>query len=399
MSKSFAVIGGGIIGLAVAHKLGAAYPDGKIAVLEKESRVCRHQSGHNSGVLHAGLYYKPGSLKARLAVSGIRQMKAFCREHSIAHEECGKLVVASSGEETGRLRDLLDRGTRNGLQGLRWLGPQEMPEFEPHVAGTAALWVPEEGIVDYSQVCETLTRLIERAGGVVHTGFEVRRLLSQPAGWVVQGSGPEQQANFIFNCAGLYCDRILAAAGEPRLTRIVPFRGEYYSLNEQGRKLVRNLIYPVPDPRLPFLGVHFTRMIHGGVEAGPNAVLALAREGYRKTSFNMADAMDVFSFGGFWRFLARYPSIATYELRRSLSMGEFCRSLQRLVPELRREHLGPGGAGVRAQALAPDGALVQDFEIVLRNNALHLINAPSPGATASLAIADYLLALASPALQ
>ena len=399
MAKTFAVIGGGIIGLAVAHKLGAAYPGASVAVFEKEPGVCRHQSGHNSGVLHAGLYYKPGSLKARLAVSGIRQMKAFCRENSVAHEECGKVVVACAQDEIPRLRDLIERGTQNGLQGLRWLGPEEVREIEPHVAGVAALRVPEEGIVDYLQVCETLKSLIERRGGVVHTGYEVRGLRRNGSGWIVEGTGPERRAGFIFNCAGLYCDRVLAAAGEARRTRIVPFRGEYYVLNAHGQKLVRHLIYPVPEPRFPFLGVHFTRMIHGGVEAGPNAVLAFAREGYRKTDFNLADMADVFGFPGFWRFLARYPSMATYELWRSLSMSEFCRSLQRLVPEVRKEHLSPGGAGIRAQALTPEGTPVQDFEIVLRSNALHLINAPSPGATASLAIADYLLEQAAPAIR
>jgi L-2-hydroxyglutarate oxidase len=399
VANNFAVIGGGIIGLAVAHKLGAAWPGASVAVFEKEPGVCRHQSGHNSGVLHAGLYYQPGSLKARLAVSGIRQMKAFCREHSIAHEECGKVVVACAQEEIPRLRDLMDRGIRNGLHGLRWLGAEEVREIEPHVAGVAAVRVPEEGIVDYLQVCEALKRLIELRGGVVHTGYEVRALRRNGSGWILQGSGPERQAGFIFNCAGLHCDRVLAAAGEPRRSRIVPFRGEYYMLNAEGRKLVRNLIYPVPDPRFPFLGVHFTRMIHGGVEAGPNAVLAFAREGYRKTDINLADMADVFGFPGFWRFLARYPSMATYELWRSLSMSEFCRSLQRLVPEVRKEHLSPGGAGIRAQALSPEGAPVQDFEIVLRPNALHLINAPSPGATASLAIADYLLEQAAPAIE
>lgn len=398
MARTFAVIGGGIIGLAVAHKLGAAYPDARIALFEKEDDVCRHQSGHNSGVLHAGLYYKPGSLKARLAVAGIRQMKAFCREHAIAHEECGKLVVACAAEEVPRLRELLDRGTRNGLRDLRWLSPEEMREIEPHVAGVAAVRVPEEGIADYHQVCNTLKRLIEGRGGFVQTGYEVRRLRTNGSGWIIEGTGPEQAADYVFNCAGLHCDRVLKASGETRHTRIVPFRGEYFMLNEEGQKLVRHLIYPTPDPRFPFLGVHFTRMIHGGVEAGPNAVLALAREGYRKTDFKLADMVDVFGFGGFWRFLARYPSMATYELWRSVSMTEFCRSLQRLVPAVRKEHLSPGGAGIRAQAIAADGSPVQDFELVLRNNALHLINAPSPGATASLAIADYLLEQAAPAM-
>jgi L-2-hydroxyglutarate oxidase LhgO len=390
--ESYAVIGGGIIGLALAHKLTLAYPGARIVVFEKEPEVCRHQSGHNSGVLHSGLYYKPGSLKAQLAVNGIRQMKEFCQQHGVPHEECGKLVVACSEDELPRLRDLLDRGTQNGLEGLRWLGPEETLEIEPHVAGIASVRVPQEGIVDYEQVCRTLQRLIETAGGSVFTSSPVHALKPDGAGWRVCAGQREERIDYFFNCAGLHCDRVLVMAGERRRTRIVPFRGEYYMLSEEGRRLVRHLIYPVPDPRFPFLGVHFTRMIHGGVEAGPNAVLALAREGYRKTDFRLADMADVFTFGGFWRFLARYPSMCTYEFYRSLSMSEFCRSLQRLVPAVEKRHLSPGGAGIRAQALTPEGTPVQDFEFVLRSNALHLINAPSPGATAALAIADYLIA-------
>ncbi|MCX6623794.1 MAG: L-2-hydroxyglutarate oxidase, partial [Acidobacteria bacterium] len=312
---------------------------------------------------------------------------------------CGKLVVACSEDEIPRLRELLDRGTQNGLQGLRWLEGEAIREIEPHVAGLAAVRVPEEGIVDYDQVCLKLRSLVEQAGGTVHVNSPVRRLRRSAEGWLITAGDLEERADFLFNCAGLHCDRILALAGEQRRTRIVPFRGEYYLLNTEGQKLVRHLIYPTPDPRFPFLGVHFTRMIRGGVEAGPNAVLALSREGYRKSDISLRDMADVFTFPGFWRFLARYPSMATYELKRSLSSTEFCRSLQRLVPEVRKQHLSPGGSGVRAQALAPDGTPRQDFEFVLRSNALHLINAPSPGATASLAIADYLLGEAAEPLR
>jgi L-2-hydroxyglutarate oxidase len=392
MIRRFAVVGGGIIGLAVAHSLIRRYPKAQVVVLEKEPGVGRHQSGHNSGVLHAGLYYKPGSLKAQLAVNGIRQMIAFCQEYAIPHEICGKLVVACSKEELPRLRDLLERGTRNGLRGLRWLHPEQMREIEPHVGGIAAVHVPEEGIVDYSRVCEVLKRLIEECGGVVRTSSPVREILRAGSAWIIRSNHREERADFLFNCAGLQCDLVLAMAGEQRCTRIVPFRGEYYMLNAEGRRLVRNLIYPVPDPKFPFLGVHFTRMIQGGVEAGPNAVLALAREGYRKTDIRPRELADTLTYGGFWRFLRKYPSMCFYETWRSLNRREFCRSLQRLVPEVRLEHLSPGGSGIRAQALAPDGTPVQDFDYVIRSNALHLINAPSPGATASLAIADHLLA-------
>ncbi len=386
-SISYAIVGGGIVGLALAFRLMQRVPGAKVSLFEKEQEVGQHQSGHNSGVLHAGLYYKPGSLKAKLAVTGIRQMRAFCERHAIAHDVCGKLVVACSQDEIPRLRDLYDRGQRNGLRDLAWLNPDQMREIEPHVAGVAAVRVPEEGIVDYPAVCRMLQKLISAAGGEVLTGTAVTELRRTKGGWAVNG----QEVDFLVNTAGLHCDRVLALAGLKRGARIVPFRGEYYQLSEEGRQLVRNLIYPVPDPRFPFLGVHFTRMIHGGVEAGPNAVLATAREGYRYSDFSLRDVVDTFSYGGFWRFMARYPSMTFFELKRSLSRSEFCRSLQRLVPALEERHLAPGGAGVRAQALAPDGTLLQDFEIVQAENALHLIIAPSPGATASLAIADHLI--------
>lgn len=387
--RSVAVAGGGIIGLATAHRILARFPDTRVVVFEKEPELARHQSGRNSGVLHAGLYYRPGSLKARLAVEGIRRMKAFCEQHAIPHETCGKIVVAVSEDEIPRLRELMDRGQKNGLRGLRWLSPSEMREIEPNAAGRAALHVPEEGIADYPAVCRTLARLIRDAGGEVRTSAPVTRIDREGGGWRIQ----DVRADLLINCAGLYCDRVLEMAGERRTTRIIPFRGEYFELRGDAKHLVRHLIYPVPDPKFPFLGVHFTRMIRGGVECGPNAVLALAREGYRKTDFDARDLADVFSFPGFWKFLAKYPSMWTYEVKRSLSRAEFCRSLQRLVPAVEERHLAPGGAGIRAQAMAEDGTLLQDFEIVQRTNALHLINAPSPGATASLAIADYLIDL------
>jgi (S)-2-hydroxyglutarate dehydrogenase len=390
-AKSFVIVGGGIAGLAVALRLGQAWPGAPVTVIEKEATVGKHQSGHNSGVLHAGLYYKPGSLKARLAVSGIRQMVAFCQENSIPHEICGKLVVATNGVELARLRDLEERGTANGLRGLRRLVAEEMREIEPHTRGLAALQVPEEGIVDYGAVCAAMVRGIEKNGGRVVTSAPALRVDRDGFGWRVTTPKGEFGGMFLFNCAGLHCDRVLQLAGEHRTTRIVPFRGEYYLLNEEGARLVRNLIYPVPDPAFPFLGVHYTRMIHGGVEAGPNAVLATAREGYTWKQFNGRDVRDVLGYKGFWRFLRRYPSMAWYEVRRSLSKKLFCQSLQKLVPAIEMKHLTTGGAGVRAQAVAPDGTPVQDFDFLLRSNALHLINAPSPGATASLAIADHLI--------
>jgi L-2-hydroxyglutarate oxidase len=381
------------VGLATAYRLNERFPDAVITLLEKESEVGQHQTGHNSGVLHSGLYYKPGSVKARLAVTGIRQMVAFCQENHVAHEICGKLVVAADESEVPRLRDLETRGAANGLDGLRWLAPEEMHEIEPHVGGVAALRVPQEGIVDYRQVCAALVERLAAGGVHIQTGARVERLRYQGGKWVAQTPAGDFQAGFLINCAGLYSDRVAALAGERRQVRIVPFRGEYFKLRPQRQYLVRNLIYPVPDPRFPFLGVHFTRLIHGGIEAGPNAVLATSREGYRKTDFRPGDLFDALSYGGFWRFLRRYPSMSWYELRRSFSRRIFCQSLRRLVPEIEAGDLATGGSGVRAQALSPAGDIIQDFQLIARPKALHVLNAPSPAATASLAIGADIVAM------
>ena len=380
------MIGGGIVGLATAYKLGRSFPALRITVLEKEAIVGKHQTGNNSGVLHAGLYYKPGSSKALLAVSGIREMITFCREYGVAHEVCGKLVVAADKTELPRLNDLFERGRQNGLEDLRMLQREQMREIEPHVGGIAALHVPQEGIVDYPKVCEVLHREIENAGGKVVTQARVTELRGDSAGWVINTTAGDFEADFIVNCAGLHCDRVSELAGEKRKVRIVPFRGEYYKVKPDRQSLVRNLIYPVPDPVFPFLGVHFTRLIHGGIEAGPNAVLAFAREGYRMTDINPRDLFDAVTFPGLWRFLLRHKRMSWQEFRRSLSKGLFCDSLRRLVPEIQEEDLETGGAGVRAQAMSPDGMLVQDFAFVNGRKALHVLNAPSPAATASLAI-------------
>jgi L-2-hydroxyglutarate oxidase len=391
--NSVVIVGGGIVGLATAYQLKQRFPDAAVTLLEKETEVGRHQTGHNSGVLHSGLYYKPGSVKARLAVSGIRQMVAFCQENSIAHEICGKLVVAADENEVPRLRDLEARGTANGLVGLRWLGPEEMREIEPHVGGIAALRVPQEGIVDYHQVCATLAGKLVAGGVHIQTGARVTSLRYRADQWLAQTPAGDFTGGFLINCAGLYSDRVAELAGERREVRIVPFRGEYFRLRPQRQHLVRHLIYPVPDPQFPFLGVHFTRLIHGGIEAGPNAVLATSREGYRKTDFRPGDLFDVLSYGGFWRFLRRYPGMSWYELRRSFSRRIFCQSLQRLVPEIQVGDLAEGGSGVRAQALSPEGDIIQDFQLIARPKALHVLNAPSPAATASLAIGGDIVAM------
>ncbi len=385
------IIGGGIIGLATALRLTQKLPSASVTVLEKEAGVGQHQSGHNSGVLHCGLYYKPGSMKAKLAVTGIRQMIEFCQEHGIPHEVCGKLVVAATGDEIPRLNDLYERGQQNGLSGLRKLGASEMREIEPHVGGVAAIHVPEEGIADYPAVCKTLVRCLEAVGGKVVTQAAVTRLRrgsgqKPSAGWIAETAVGDFESDYIVNCAGLQCDRVCSLAGDQPKLQIIPFRGEYYKLKPERQHLVRNLIYPVPDPRFPFLGVHFTRLIHGGIEAGPNAVLAFAREGYKKSDFSARDFIGTLTYPGFWRFFQKYPRVCFDELRRSFSKELFCKSLNALVPEVRPEDLAPGGAGVRAQAIAPDGQTLQDFSFVKSDRALHVLNAPSPGATASLAI-------------
>lgn len=396
-SHQVTIVGGGIVGLATAYRLTERFPGARVTMLEKEPDVGRHQTGHNSGVLHCGLYYKPGSAKARLAVTGIRQMVEFCRENGIPHEICGKLVVAADDTEVQRLRDLHERGTANGLEGLRWMGREEMLEIEPHVGGVAALRVPQEGIVDYAKVCAALVEKLRQRGAKVVTGARVTRIRRSGGSWIADTPAGEFQGDFLINCAGLHCDRVAELAGERREVRIVPFRGEYYQLRADRQSLVRHLIYPVPDPRFPFLGVHFTRLIHGGIEAGPNAVLAFAREGYRKTDFKPGDLFDALTYGGFWRFLRKYPSMAWYELRRSFSRELFCQSLQRLVPEIQPADLSPGGSGVRAQAIAPEGLPLQDFRFITRKDALHVLNAPSPGATASLAIGAEIVAMAAEA--
>jgi (S)-2-hydroxyglutarate dehydrogenase len=379
-------VGGGIVGLATALRLQQRLPGTSVTVLEKESAVGMHQSGHNSGVLHCGLYYKSGSRRARLAVSGIVQMTEFCAEHGIKHEICGKLVVATEPDEVPRLQSLYERGQQNGLKGLRLLGPEALREIEPHAAGVAAIAVPQEGIADYPAVCEKMAFLIRQGGGTVVTGAKVTAIQRDGSAWRVENALGTVPADFIVTCAGLHSDRVAALTGRPRASRIIPFRGEYFLIKPERQYLVRHLIYPVPDPRLPFLGVHFTRRVTGGIEAGPNAVLALAREGYRKDSVNAADTADALLYPGLWRFLKKYGRTCWDESRRSFSRRLFCESLQKLVPEIREEDLLPGGAGVRAQAMAPNGTLVDDFDFVEGPGELHVVNAPSPGATSSLAI-------------
>lgn len=390
MSKEIAIIGGGIIGLAIAYKL--LLKGNKVVVLEKEAKVGSHQSSHNSGVLHAGLYYKPGSLKAQLARSGIQQMIAFCEKHAIRYDQCGKLVVATDKQEEEKLLFLFDNGKKNGLKGLRLLSPEEMLRIEPHVRGVRAIHVPEEGIADYEAVCYKLQDLIKELGGTIRLNFRVDKVIQdKEATKLATTDGQSINIDYIINSAGLYSDKVAMIFGFQLNLRIIPFRGEYYKLKKDAAYLVKHLIYPVPNTNYPFLGVHFTRMISGSIEAGPNAVLAFRREGYKITDFNLAEFIDALSFKGLRKFILQHKSMVWQELCSSISKTCFLQRLQKLIPAIKKEHLTKGLAGVRAQAVDENGAFIQDFAIIKNDYSLHLINAPSPGATASLAIADHVI--------
>ena len=398
MRVDVAVIGGGIVGLATARALALGEGRPSTLLLEKEPGLARHQSTHNSGVLHAGLQYRPGSEKARLAREGIRRMTEYCRDRGIPHDVCGKLVLAVEEAELPRLDAMLERGRANGLQGLRRLGPAEAREIEPHVRCLAAIHVPEEGIVDYGAVSAALAVDAEAAGVEVRTGAGVRRLERRPGGWRVVTAAGDVQARVIVNCAGLHADRVARLAGERPSMQLLPFRGEYHRLAPEREHLVRHLVYPLPEPGFPFLGVHFTRRIGGGVDAGPNAVLAFAREGYDRTTVDPRDLLQALAFPGLWRFALRHRRMVTRELRQSFDRRRFVAALRRLVPEVEEADLRPGGAGVRAQGVLPSGDFVHDFAWIEREGAIHVLSAPSPAATASLAIGAEVAARARAAL-
>ena len=381
------IIGAGVIGLAVALEITRRFPRQRLLVLEKEDRVAAHQSGHNSGVIHSGVYYKPGSLKASLCVTGAAAMVEFCRENDIPHKVCGKVIVATHEGELPGLEELRRRGEANGLTGLRLIGPEQLREIEPHATGLQALVVPSTGVTDYAVVCEKYTELIAANGGTVLTSAPAKAIRRSRNEVVVETPRGAFSANCLINCAGLYSDRISRLSGDNAGVIIVPFRGEYYDLVPERASLVRALIYPVPDPRFPFLGVHFTRRVTGRVDAGPNAVLALAREGYRHTDVNLRDLASSFAFPGFWRMARQNWRNGVGEWHRSLSKRAFVRALQRLLPAVTTEDLVAGGSGVRAQALKPDGTLLDDFQFVPSERILHVLNVPSPAATASLMIA------------
>jgi L-2-hydroxyglutarate oxidase len=383
--RDVAVIGGGIVGLATAMAL-VERPGVRVAVLEAEDRVAAHQTGRNSGVIHSGLYYTPGSLKARLCVAGREAMLRFCAEHGVPHERCGKLVIAADASQLPRLDELERRGRANGLTGLERLRPEQIGEHEPHAAGVAGLRVPETGITDFGAVAEAMAARVWAAGGEVIHGARVLGLVRDGATLVLETPRGPLRARSLVSCAGLHADRVARRCGVEPGVSIVPFRGEYWEVVPERRDRVRHLIYPVPDPRFPFLGVHFTRLVRGGIEAGPNAVLSFAREGYERSSFSMRDALEMLTARGFWPMGLRHWRTGLAEGRRARSPRALAVGLQRLVPEIRAEDLRYRGAGVRAQALAPDGRLLDDFHIVEADRQIHVINAPSPAATASIAI-------------
>ncbi len=381
----FVVIGGGIVGLSVAWTILEKKPNARIAVVEKEAGWARHQTGRNSGVIHSGIYYKPGSLKAKLCREGNRRLVEFCDVHGIRYEACGKVIVATTVSELLLLENLFERGIANGLA-VKKLSVSEVKEMEPHVSCLAGIHVPSTGIVDFAGVCRKLAELIGARGGELYLNTKVHGFRTNGSETILETSKDTMAARWIINCAGLHSDRVAKLAGAKPGARVVPFRGEYYELKPERRQLVRNLIYPVPDPQFPFLGVHFTRMIDGSVHAGPNAVLSLKREGYHRTSFNLRDFIDTMTYSGFWRMAAKHARSGLGEMHRSFSKRAFVRSLQKLIPEICEEDLIPGEAGVRAQALRPDGGLVDDFLIVKSTFGVHVCNAPSPAATASLEI-------------
>jgi L-2-hydroxyglutarate oxidase len=386
-SYNVIIVGGGIVGLAVALEITRRFPHLRLLLLEKEDRVGRHQSGHNSGVIHSGVYYKPGSLKARLCITGAAAMVEFCREHGIPHSICGKVVVATSEEEFQPLEELHRRGKANGVAGLRLVDSAELRDIEPHASGLRAMIVPSTGITDYAAVCDKYAELIVARGGTIQTSAEVMGIERRANETTVRTSRGEFSTTYLINCAGLFSDRISRMAGDEPDVMIVPFRGEYYELVPERDSLVKALIYPVPDPRFPFLGVHFTRRISGKVDAGPNAVLALKREGYRHADISLHDVASTLSFGGFWHMAAKNWRSGFGELYRSFSKAAFVKSLQRLLPEIREQDLVPTGSGVRAQAVKRDGGLVDDFQFAFSEKTLHVLNVPSPAATASLMIA------------
>lgn len=387
----FAIVGGGIVGLSTGMAISKRFPNAEILILEKEDSWATHQTGHNSGVIHSGIYYTPGSFKAKFSKAGSESMVKFCQEYGIEHDICGKVIVATKEKELQLLDNLYQRGLANELA-IQKISVEELHEIEPHVNGMAAIRVPMAGIVNYKQVSEKFAEIISKQGGDLHLNTFVQKVIESEKGVEIFTSKGRFQARFLINCAGLHSDRVARNSGVAADMKIVPFRGEYYELVPEKRYLVKNLIYPVPNPDFPFLGVHYTRMIGGHVEAGPNAVLGLKREGYKKTDINLKDLFEVMTFPGFWKLASQFWKEGMEEYVRSFSKAAFVRSLQELIPEIRSEDLVAAPAGVRAQALKPDGSLVDDFHFLDGKKSLHVCNAPSPAATASIQIGEMVAA-------
>lgn len=381
----FAIVGGGIVGLSTGMNIYKRFPNAKVVVIEKEAVVADHQTGHNSGVIHSGIYYKPGSFKAKFARQGSKTMKDFCKTYGIDHDICGKVIVATKQEEIPLLENLYKRGLENKLD-IQRIGPDELKEIEPHVSGLGAIRVPQAGIVNYRQVSEKFASIIEEHGGEIHLNTKVEKIYEESDQVSIETSRGTIKARLVINCAGLHSDRVAKATGYKIDMKILPFRGEYYKLRPEKRYLVKNLIYPVPNPKFPFLGVHYTRMISGEVDAGPNAVLSFKREGYKKTDFNAMDLVEALTYRGLWKMAGKFAKEGLDEYIRSFSKKQFTKSLQELIPEIQEDDLIPAPAGVRAQAIKSDGSMVDDFHIIMGKRTIHVCNAPSPAATASIEI-------------
>jgi L-2-hydroxyglutarate oxidase len=391
MSYDVTIVGAGIVGLSTAYKLSLEKPDLRILILDKESEVAAHQTGNNSGVIHSGIYYKPGSYKARNCVDGRKQLVDFCQKHDVKYDICGKVIVATDETQLPSLQSIYERGRQNEIEGIKLIDKEELAEIEPYANGVKAIKVPVTGIVDFKGVCEKEKDIIDSRNGEVKFNEEVTNILHDGNDLVVQTRTSEFKTRFLINCAGLHCDHVAEAAGFKSNIQIVPFRGEYYELTPEAQYLVKGLIYPLPNPEFPFLGVHFTRMVLGGVECGPNAVFAFKREGYNKVSFDLNDTIETFQFPGFWKLAYKHWRMGLDEMYRSFSKQAFLRGLQQLVPAIQSHHIQPAPAGVRAMALDNNGEIVDDFYFVKSKNEIHVLNAPSPAATAGLSLGDEIV--------
>ncbi|WP_069133408.1 L-2-hydroxyglutarate oxidase [Rhodohalobacter halophilus] len=391
MNFDFTIVGAGIVGLSTAYKLSLSYPDANILVLEKENRVAPHQTGHNSGVIHSGIYYKPGSYKAKNCVDGRYQLVQFCRENDVAHDICGKIIVASDESEIPKLNEIYERGLQNKIEGIRLIDESEMKEIEPHVSGVKAIHVPCAGIVDFVGVCNKLAHKITQSGNRVELNCKVLGTSQRDGQLSVRTSNGTYQSKYLINCAGLHSDRVARSSGVQSPVKIVPFRGEYYELTPSAQHKVKGLIYPLPNPEFPFLGVHFTKMVLGGVECGPNAVFTFKREGYKKGSFDFRDTIEVADFSGFWKLASQHWRMGIDEMYRSYSKRGFLKNLQKLIPSIELDDLTGSPSGVRAMALKPNGDILDDFYYETTDREVHVLNAPSPAATAGLAIGDEIV--------